>query len=68
MVLLVVGLEVIMNHIGLDEEDTIGSSVGSSDDITYEKTCGFIAGNLLSKRPDAEVGGIMIWSMNLWSK
>ena len=36
VVVLVTGLKV-MNHIGLDEEDTLGSSVGSFDGITYEK-------------------------------
>ena len=35
MVLFDMGLEVIMNHIRLDEEYTMGSSVGSSNGITY---------------------------------
>ena len=35
MGVLVMGLEVLTNHIGLDDEGTIGSSVGSFDDITY---------------------------------
>ena len=43
-VVLVLGLERIMNHIGFDEEYTLGSSNESSDGITYGKTCGFIAG------------------------
>ena len=47
MVVLVMGLEVLMKQIGLDEEDTLGSSVGSSDGITYKKICGFIAGKYL---------------------
>ena len=37
MVVKVMGLEVLMNHIGLDDEDTLGSSVGSFDGMTYEK-------------------------------
>ena len=37
MVVLVMGLDMLMNHIGLDEEDTMGSSVGSSYGITCEK-------------------------------
>ena len=37
MVVVVLGLEVLMNHIGIDEEDTLGSSVGSFDGITYGK-------------------------------
>ena len=43
MVVLVLGLEVLMNHIGLDGEDMLGSSVGSFDGMTYEKKCGFIS-------------------------
>ena len=37
MVVLVLGLEVPMNHIGINDEDTMGSSVGSFDGMTYEK-------------------------------
>ena len=47
IVVLVLGLEVLMNHIGIDYEDTLGSSVGSSDGITYEKNCGLISGKYL---------------------
>ena len=43
MVVLFLGLEVLMDHIGLDEEDTLGSSIESYNSITYEKTCGFIS-------------------------
>ena len=43
MVVLVLGLEGLMDHNGLDEEYTLSSSVGSSDGITYEKTCRFIS-------------------------
>ena len=32
-----------MNHLGLDYGDILGSSIGSLDGITYEKTCGFVA-------------------------
>ena len=31
------GLEVIMHHIGIFKEDTLGSYIGSSDGITYIK-------------------------------
>ena len=44
MVVLVLGLEGLMNYIWIDEEYTMGYSVGSSDVITYGKTCGFIVG------------------------
>ena len=37
VVVLVLGLEVIINHIGIDEEDTMGSSVGSFDCTTNGK-------------------------------
>ena len=37
MVVLVLGLEVLTNQIGLDEEDTLGYSVGSFDGLTYGK-------------------------------
>ena len=47
MVVLVLGLEVIMHHIGIDNEDNMGSSVGSFDGINYEKTCGFISGKYI---------------------
>ena len=68
-VVLVLGLEVIMNHIGLDEEYNLGSSVGSYDGITHGgKPVGSLLENLLSKRPDAEVGGIRRWSMNMRSR
>ena len=47
MVVLVLGLEGLMNHIGIDEEDTQGSSVGHSNGITCGNICGFIAGKSL---------------------
>ena len=34
---LFMGLEVLMNHIGLDDEYTLGSYVGSFDGMTYGK-------------------------------
>ena len=37
MMVLVLGLEVIMNHIGINDEDTLVSSVGSFCGKTYEK-------------------------------
>ena len=37
MALLILGLEVIINHIGIYEEDTMGSSVGSFDGTTNGK-------------------------------
>ena len=36
MVVLVMGLEVLNNQIGLDDEDKLGSYVGSFDVITNE--------------------------------
>ena len=58
MVVLVLGVEVLMNHIVIDEEDTLGSSVRSSDGITYGgKPVGSLLENILSKSPGPEVGG-----------
>ena len=37
MVMLVLKLEVLMNYIRLDDEDTLGSSVESFDGMTYLK-------------------------------
>ena len=37
VVVLVLGLEILMNHIGLNDEDTMGCSFGSFDGMTYEK-------------------------------
>ena len=44
------GLEVLTNHIGLDDEGTMGSSVGSFDDITYGKPVVSLPENILNKR------------------
>ena len=63
---LILGLEVLLNHIGLTKEDTMGSSVGSSDGIIYEKKhVDSLLESLLSKSPDVEAIGIRIWSMNM---
>ena len=35
MVVMVLGLEVLTNHIGIDYEGTMGSSIGSFDGMTY---------------------------------
>ena len=42
MAVLVLGLGVIINHIGIDEKDMMGSSVGSFDGTTHgnEGRCG----------------------------
>ena len=37
MVMMVLKLEVLMNYIRLDDEDTLGSSVESFDGMTYKK-------------------------------
>ena len=37
MVVMVMGLEVLINHIGIHDEDIMGSYVGSFDGITYGK-------------------------------
>ena len=37
MVVLVLGLKLLINHIGIDDEDTMGSSVGSFGGMTYVK-------------------------------
>ena len=41
------GVEMLTSHIDIDEEYTLGSSVGSFDGITYGKPCGFTAGKYL---------------------
>ena len=58
MLMIVLGLEVIMNHIRLDDEDNLGSSVGSFDGMTYgEKPVGSPLETLLKKRADADMVG-----------
>ena len=68
MMVLVLGSEGLMEHIGIDEEDTLGYSVDSSDGITYEEKCGFIAGKYLVKGGMWRWGGIRMWSMNMMSR
>ena len=55
MVVLVLGLEVPLNHIGIDDEYTLGSSFGSFDGMTYRKTCRFIARIVLKRRKNVEI-------------
>ena len=56
MLVLVLILEVLTNHIGIDEEDNLGSSVGSFYGMTYEKqSVGSFPENLLKKSMDAEM-------------
>ena len=58
MVVLVLGLKLLINHIGIDDEDTLGSSVGSFGGINYvKKPVGSFLENIFNKSPGAEVGG-----------
>ena len=58
MVVLVLGLEVIINHIGIDEEDMMGSSVGSFDGTTHGKIpVGSLPENILKKSTDSDMVG-----------
>ena len=58
MVVLVLGLEVIINHIGIDEEDKMGSSVGSFDGTTNGKIpVGSLPENILERRTDSDMVG-----------
>ena len=58
MVIMVLVLEVLMNHIGIDDEDTLGYSVGSVDGMTYEKkSVGSFPENILKRRADSEMVG-----------
>ena len=44
-----------MNHLGIDYEDTLGTYVGYSDGINYEKkSVGLLLDNPANKRQDAE--------------
>ena len=66
MVMLVLKLEVLMNHIGLDDEDTLGSSVESFDGMTYKKkTCEFIDIKYFEEKVGCGEGGIRMRSMKL---
>ena len=51
MVVLVLGLEVIISHIGINDEDTMGSSVGSFYGTTHGNIpVGSLPENILKKR------------------
>ena len=55
-VVLVLGLELLMNHIGIDDQDTMGSSVGSFDGMNYaKKPVGSLTENILKKRTDVKM-------------
>ena len=58
MVVLVLKLEVIMNNIGIDEEDKLGFSVGYFCGIHYvKKPVGSLLENIFNKSPGADMGG-----------
>ena len=47
-----------INHIGIDEEDTVGSSVDSFDGTTHGKIpVGSLPENILKKRTDSDMVG-----------
>ena len=68
MVGMFLGLEVLMNHIGINDEYILGYSVGSFDGITYGKIYGFICRKYFEEKYRCGDGGIRIWSMNLKSR
>ena len=47
MMVLVLGFEVLINHIGFDAVYTLYSIFAFSVFISYEKNCGFITGKYL---------------------
>ena len=56
MVMMVLGLEGLMNNIISDKEDTLGSSIGSFADMTHpKKTVGSFQENIPKERTDAEM-------------
>ena len=58
MVVLVLGLEFIMSHIVIDDEYTMGSSVGSFDGTTNGKiSVGSLTENVFNKRTDSYMVG-----------
>ena len=58
MVVLVLGLEFLINHIGINEKYTMGSSVGSFDGTTHGKIpAGLFPENILKKRTDSNMVG-----------
>ena len=57
MVVMVLGSEVPIKHIGINGEDPLGSSLGSFDGMTYDKkTVGSLPENILKGGTDAEIG------------
>ena len=65
---MVLMLEVLMNHIGSDDEDMLGSNGGSFDGMTYGKTCGLIYIKYFEEKDGYGDGGSMMWSMKLKSR
>ena len=58
MVVLVLGLEFIFNHIGINDEYTMGSSVRSFDGTTHGKIpVGSLPENIFKKRTDWDMVG-----------
>ena len=58
MMVLVLGLEFIMNHIGIADEYTMGSSVGSFGGTTHGKIpVGSLPENIFKKRTDLDMVG-----------
>ena len=58
MAVLVLGLEVIINHIGINEENNMGSSVGSFDGTTNGKIpVDSLSENILKKSTDSDMVG-----------
>ena len=68
IVVLDLGLKVLMNHIGIDDEDTLGSSIWSFDDTTHGKTSGSIARKFLEEKDRCGDGGTRMLSMKLKSR
>ena len=56
MAVVVLGLEVLIKPIGIDEEYNMGSSVGSFDGINYGKTCGLIYGESFEYKSGCRCG------------
>ena len=56
MVVVLLVLELIMNHIDIDEEYKMGSSIVSFDSFNDESPVGSLLENILNKIPDKEVG------------
>ena len=65
---LVLGLEVRMNHIGIDYKDTLGSSTGSFDGMNYGKNLLVNLQKYIEQKSIFGDGGIRMWSMKLKSR